>query len=95
MVYLLCLILIGFFLLLNIVSGELSTGAFECGILNQEVSRNPFSFYFFYFTVLFLLFDVELCCLVPLLRIKILMASLLLIVVLYSTLVELKDGVLR
>ena len=81
-------------MVVGLIVGNASCSSFECGILNQELSRNLFSFYFFYLTILFLLFDIELCCLVPIVRVKIMGASLLLLLILLSTYVELKDGVL-
>ena len=68
---------------------------FECGILLQEVSRRCFSFYFFYFIILFLLFDVELCCLLPLVGTNINEGIIVISFILFSTLVEINDGALR
>ena len=67
---------------------------FECGILLLEVSRRSFSFYFFYFIILFLLFDVELCCLLPLVGININEGIIVISFILFSTLIEINDGAL-
>jgi len=98
MVFLVVLFLIILFYLLNFIAGKIigrnNNSAFECGILGQEISRNSFSFYFFYLTILFLLFDIELCCLVPLTSLGRSQAPFLLLLIGLRTFVELKDGVL-
>ena len=86
---------------LNILFGPIentsSNSPFECGIGCIESGRSTFSVYFFYFTVLFILFDVELCCLIPLLRARrrLLFAFFLILLILGSTVVEIQDGVLK
>jgi len=77
--------------------GTASNRPFECGIGAIESGRSTFSVYFFYFTVLFILFDVELCCLIPILRARDgrVFAFFLILLILGSTIVEIQDGVLK
>ena len=69
--------------------------AFECG-LDERAPINNFSFYCYYYIILFVLFDVELCCLLPTIE-KGLRGYFffILIVFLSSTLIELYDGSLN
>ena len=68
---------------------------FECGIEYQEGTRIRFSFFYFYYTILFVLFDVELCCILPFISASLVIQSILIFLfLLTSTLVELYDGVL-
>lgn len=73
-----------------------ATSAFECGIERRETIYSSYSFYCYYYLILFVLFDVELCCLLPIIERNInFWFILILTIFLASTLVELYDGVLN
>nr|AOY39870.1 NADH dehydrogenase subunit 3 [Hypothenemus sp. BMNH 1039866] len=92
-------------LLLNIISKKAisdreKASPFECGFDPKNNARMPFSVHFFLIAIIFVIFDIELTLLLPLIMIKEISSPLVLmscsvsfiVIILYGLVHEMKQG---
>nr|WIL10135.1 NADH dehydrogenase subunit 3 [Actornithophilus hoplopteri] len=74
--------------------GEVSDSPFECGFESSFISRIPFSLHFFTITIVFLIFDLEIVVLLPLVSLSIdfSLISIIIFILLLGLLLEWFDG---